>query len=275
MPVKSILTYVDRSTADEVRFAAAVAAAARFDAHLSVVSLGIVPDLLVDPMSGVSVMSFDAEMQLRTGDQARENAERHGEKIAAEGLRGEAYSLITTPSQLADRFGALARFSDLVVLSGGNPHEGDVNARAAFEAAIFQGDAAALVCPSTANLTPKRAMIAWDGSVTALRAVRRAYPLLSGADDIEIAMVDPSTWQATTAEELAVMLSRYGLSVSVYSGLSHDMSEAETLSRRQVEIGAEVTVLGGYAHPRFREVVLGGVTRELPDISNTPLLMAH
>jgi nucleotide-binding universal stress UspA family protein len=118
-------------------------------------------------------------------------------------------------------------------------------------------------------------MIAWDGGDAALRAVRRAYPLICEAQEIEIVTVDASEWQAASAEELAVMLSRHGLFASIYQVQSLELTAAEALARRQVETGCDLTVLGGYAHSRFREAVFGGVTRELPARSRTPLFMAH
>jgi len=38
---------------------------------------------------------------------------------------------------------------------------------------------------------------------------------------------------------------------------------------------ADLMVSGAYGHGRFREWVLGGVTRELLDHAPTPLLLAH
>jgi nucleotide-binding universal stress UspA family protein len=42
-----------------------------------------------------------------------------------------------------------------------------------------------------------------------------------------------------------------------------------------VAADADLLVLGGYGHSRARELVLGGVTRELLIASNIPLLLAH
>jgi nucleotide-binding universal stress UspA family protein len=118
-------------------------------------------------------------------------------------------------------------------------------------------------------------MIAWDGGKEALRAARRAFPLMSSTTEVEIVTVDASDWQAASAEDLAQMLSRHDLSVSIHNAVARDSSDAETLAQRQLETGADLTVMGGYAHSRFREAVFGGVTEDLPSVSHTPLLMAH
>ncbi len=46
------------------------------------------------------------------------------------------------------------------------------------------------------------------------------------------------------------------------------LEEAKTL-------GADLVVMGGYAHSRLRELVFGGATRELLRAATVPLLMAH
>ena len=40
-------------------------------------------------------------------------------------------------------------------------------------------------------------------------------------------------------------------------------------------VGAELIVVGAYGRSRLREMLLGGVTRELLTRSTVPLLMAH
>ncbi len=39
--------------------------------------------------------------------------------------------------------------------------------------------------------------------------------------------------------------------------------------------GADLVVMGAYAHSRLRELVFGGATRDLLRAATVPLLMAH
>ena len=45
--------------------------------------------------------------------------------------------------------------------------------------------------------------------------------------------------------------------------------------RRAVETGAGLVVMGAYGHSRFREYVVGGVTREFLADFPVPVLSAH
>ena len=42
-----------------------------------------------------------------------------------------------------------------------------------------------------------------------------------------------------------------------------------------IAVDADMLVLGAYGHSRARELLFGGVTRELLAASSIPLLMAH
>jgi nucleotide-binding universal stress UspA family protein len=41
------------------------------------------------------------------------------------------------------------------------------------------------------------------------------------------------------------------------------------------DTGADMIVMGGYGHSRFREAILGGATRNMLEIAEVPVLMAH
>ena len=55
----------------------------------------------------------------------------------------------------------------------------------------------------------------------------------------------------------------------------NDKSVAATLDAYAVSSGADLTVMGGFGHSRFREFILGGVTRELSASTSVPLLLSH
>ena len=48
-----------------------------------------------------------------------------------------------------------------------------------------------------------------------------------------------------------------------------------TLLRAATEVSADLLVTGGYGHSRWRELILGGVTRHLLSHSAVPVLMTH
>jgi nucleotide-binding universal stress UspA family protein len=53
------------------------------------------------------------------------------------------------------------------------------------------------------------------------------------------------------------------------------VSIADALLDHASDIGADLLVIGGYGHSRAREIILGGVTRDLLQHMTVPVLMSH
>ena len=63
---------------------------------------------------------------------------------------------------------------------------------------------------------------------------------------------------------------------SVSSGISDpDLSPAEAIVGQARDMNADLIVMGAYGHARLREIILGGVTRDLLKKAPAPLLLAH
>jgi len=122
--------------------------------------------------------------------------------------------------------------------------------------------------------------IAWNGSSEALRAAHAALPLLQRARRIVILSGEQrppasmAAWQPPF--DLEGYLLRHGLRADhmvIQGGTEDDVGAA--LLRAATEVGAGLLVMGVYGHTRFREWVLGGVTRYVLTHAGLPLLLRH
>jgi nucleotide-binding universal stress UspA family protein len=274
MSCKTLLTYCDAEDRSDARLAAAIAVARYFDAHLTVLGMGYEADIPVYAMGDVVGPAI-----VEIADQARElsAARAAAARTALEtgGVLGDAEPSICSYGQLAGRIGRHARFCDLAVLT--RPYGAGVPATAAdaMDGALLDGDAPVLICPDGMDaFDPRTVLIAWNNSREAMRAVRRAMPILARADQIEIALIDPSPEDLGPAEQLARMLSRAGLSVEIAEHVRGPGPISATITERAREIGADLLVMGAYGKSRFREYVLGGVTRDLLTNPPVPILIA-
>ena len=50
---------------------------------------------------------------------------------------------------------------------------------------------------------------------------------------------------------------------------------ADTLLAQVARLDADLLIMGAYGHSRLREMILGGVTRDILRNMNIPVLMAH
>jgi nucleotide-binding universal stress UspA family protein len=134
-----------------------------------------------------------------------------------------------------------------------------------------------LVVPQRATGFPlgAPALIAWNGRPEAAAAIRSALPLLRFASSITVVTVaepDPSGFPATEACEY---LSRHGLKAELREVDAGTRGVADALLATREALGAGYVVMGAYGHSRLRELLLGGVTRQMLRDCPVPMLLAH
>jgi nucleotide-binding universal stress UspA family protein len=122
-----------------------------------------------------------------------------------------------------------------------------------------------------------RALVAWDGSGRASRAVHDALPFLRAAQVAHIVTVTGEKELPASADgsDIAPHLERHGVSVEVSPAAARDGDVAQVLRSEVERHGADIMVMGGYVHSRLRELIFGGVTQSLLKSSPVPLLMSH
>jgi nucleotide-binding universal stress UspA family protein len=173
----------------------------------------------------------------------------------------------------------MSRYADLVVLSQTDPAYQVAGAvRQLPEYVMLNSARPVLVVPYAGRVDRLcgNAMVAWDGSVEAARALGGALPLLLRATAVTVAqfqrgeVVEP----ATQAADLTAWLARHGIRASVAE--QHvDMDAGNALLSLAADTQAGLLVMGGYGHSVLRELLLGGVTKTVLESMTVPVLMAH
>ncbi len=115
-------------------------------------------------------------------------------------------------------------------------------------------------------LDTRQVLVAWKDTREARRAIVDALPLLSLAAEVTVVeILEEGTERLTTQSRLKDVqcwLEQHGISAET---LVIDQPEDVTtrLDEAASDAGAGIIVAGAYGHSRFREWVLGGVTRHL------------
>ena len=121
-------------------------------------------------------------------------------------------------------------------------------------------------------------VVGWDGSAQAIRAIAAAMPLLARASTVRLALVNPDLESGLHGEEpgadMALYLARHGVHVEVLVERT-GAAVGDALLGVARGSGAGLLVAGAFGHSRYREIVLGGVTRLLLDRAHLPVLFAH
>jgi nucleotide-binding universal stress UspA family protein len=119
------------------------------------------------------------------------------------------------------------------------------------------------------------ALVAWDASREASRALHDAIPLLLTAATVKIASIGPQGNDTALAEQAATHLARHGVNASVDSSLGHYEDVGSELLDRTANLGADLVVAGAYSHSRLGERLLGGTSRTLLHQMLVPVLLSH
>lgn len=170
---------------------------------------------------------------------------------------------------------ASARRSDLVVfpprtqssLGGYRVSAGDV--------ALGSGGPV-MVTPEEGLAGPvgRRVLVAWNGSREAARALRDALPLVCGAEELHVLVVDPKGEGAPDAG-LQRHLERHGCTPNIILDRSEDVRAADVIRDQARGLNVDLIVMGLYGHARVRELMLGGVSRDFLAHPPATLLVSH
>ena len=181
-----------------------------------------------------------------------------------------------SPSDARTRFAQLARVHDVTVL---DTAKSSSPGRAAIEDALFDSGRPVLVIPPQGGKpAPRRIAIAWDGSARVARAVNDALMFLRSAELVVAVTIsgEKDLSRMAPIADLDIYLVKHGVEDPKLATLTAKRADVAARLRLFVaEEDIEMIVMGAFVHSRFREAVLGGVTRSMLDDAPVPLFLAH
>ncbi len=277
---KTIVVHIDGSRQQESRLRAAALLAGAHGAHLVGAAATGVSWLDLALLSGAA----SAPVPVADFDELRETATARLRQFEEQAARLGVGSVESRLIEDAAGSGLLleSRYADLMVLSQDpRPAPGlPLRARGMPEHLAIRGTRPVLVVPEDyrVQVLPGIVVAGWDGSLQALRAITAALPLLAAADSVKLVLVNPDARSALHGEQpgadLALYLARHGVRVEVVLERTGS-TVGNALMALARDSGAALMVAGVYGHSRYRELALGGVTRELLERAPVPLLIAH
>jgi nucleotide-binding universal stress UspA family protein len=164
------------------------------------------------------------------------------------------------------------RRADLIVLE--RPARRDYGTTwQALPPALFETDRPVLVVPpGPATMFGQRVAIAWRDDPHATRAVLSALRYAAHAASVHLLTgIRPGAPKPRIPE----ILVEHGIKAELRIIPIGDEPFGGTLLAKSHEIGADMLVMGAYAHSPVRELILGGVTRHVIAHADLPILMRH
>lgn len=284
MAYKTIITVLTDAALVAPTLAEAEALAARSDAHLDVLCLGVdrtQAGFYYGGYGGASAILMEQSMARAQGEATEvENAVRAYLKTST--IRWSCEADVAQITDISHRIGLRARFADVAVLPRPYGKDRGSELEAVAEACLFNGAVPTLIVPGGADApqvaAPKRILVGWNESPEAMSAIRAALPMMLEAEKVHVVVVDPPAHGPNRSDPggpVSQFLARHGVKTEI-DVLSKTLPRvSDVLMRHAVDMQADMLVMGGYGHSRFREAVFGGATRNLLETTTLPLFMAH
>jgi len=281
MSIKTVLAYLPSEELAEPVLKGAVALAKAHGAHV----VGLHLEASYYPAYGEVAIAMPPDVIEQMRKPLRERAQKLEEnfkaRMADENISSQWRSGTTEYSTLPGRIVEEAVSADMVLCPQVDPENVDVTTLDLPERLILEGGRPILVVPSEKELhiPPKRVLIAWNNSPQSARAVFDSLALMKDAEAITILTLasdaDARRAAEEQAEKLAANLERHGLHAKVEAVETGHASASDYLSSRLDGDGADLMIMGCYGHSRLRELVFGGVTRDMLGGVKVPTVMSH
>lgn len=269
--MRSILLHVHDDDGLESRLQAALDLSRSFDGHVTLLqAISYAVPLPGDFYGGLGVDLIPAIQQQAADLRAKLEA-----RLAGEDAR---WSWIDEAGWAESRLLEHAALSDVLVVSASDP-EARGPSRLAGDVAINARTPVLVMPESARGFDPSgSALVGWDGSPEASRALRAALPLLAKASSVTLATVegkhggDGFDLPPTSGAEY---LSRHGIACELAELPRDNLHPSQVLVGAAQLMGSGLMVMGAYGQSRLIESMMGGVTHRVLADPPVPLLMAH
>ena len=279
MPYRSLLVLLDQGDLNTQRTDIAIRLAKELDCRL----VGLAPTGMVDmPTSRATgaLAEFAALALDSLRDEATQTAQEFRDRCHAAGLASN--EAVVDESDKALSILHHAHCSDLVLLTQADPQLLDhAQTEAMVEQVVLRSARPVLILPYVGRFERigTNALVAWDDSPEAARALADAMPLLARARDVTIVRWQKagSTSAGRVREQLDALsrwLMYHGVNAQVRLQ-STGAPIADAMLSHAADHDVDLLVMGAYGHSRWSERLLGGATRGVLASMTVPVLMSH
>ena len=173
-----------------------------------------------------------------------------------------------------------ARYADVVVVSNFRDHS-ILTANAYFlDKTLLATGRPVIVAPDVdafdGAAPGRRILLAWNESRESARALNDSMLLLKQAERVDIVTINPADKNYGMAcQDLYEHLCRHDIPAVVHPQEHDRRSIGQQLLGYAETSQADLLIMGAYGHSRWREIVLGGVTKHILKHATLPVLMSH
>jgi nucleotide-binding universal stress UspA family protein len=277
MALRDILVHADQSPHFEKRFRIALKLAKSQKSELT----GLFSQANAFMESRTSGLDKRRKQHEKASEALRESVSPTAEAA------GVKLNWITAPfdrseEHVTDQVIFYAQHFDMIIVGqhDESTHDGSVPADLA-ECLVLEAGRPILIIPYAGDFKQVggRAIVAWNTGRESVRALNDAIPLIQDAKKVKVIAINPrkkgKRHGTVPSADIVQHLIRHGVDAEADHFATDGVDEGNLLLNIASDERADLLVMGAYGHHRFRELVLGGVTREILDHMTLPVLMSH
>ncbi|MDE0240605.1 MAG: universal stress protein [bacterium] len=170
-----------------------------------------------------------------------------------------------------------ARYADITIV-GQTDSDDEAGIAGLVDHLVLEAGGPVLVWPfaGTFDTRAETVLLAWNGTREAKRALSDALPLLRQANNVIVFSIGTDDGTHLPGAEASAHLARHGVKADArHRPASSDIAAADVLLSAISDYGVDLLVMGAYGHHRLRELLLGGMTRDILRRMTVPVLMSH
>lgn len=288
--IKSMLASLTGQPSDLAVLGTAAQAARKFTAHVD--CLHVTSNTLIEDVASAGLLLGGTIEQLRALDKRASDAKQRAHAAFDELCKRERLVLTESPqasSVPSVAFREITGSDDEVTIRAARAHDLTIVARDSRNVVTEPDRAGTIMLASgrptlvpprkAAKTLGKRIVVAWKDTAEASRAVASAMPFLGTADVVTLVSLSEGESDldkvAAFARDVARQLLWHGVRAEA-KGLEFSLKPtAESILDEAYRLDADLVVMGGYGHSRLRELVFGGMTREILTECEIPVLLSH
>jgi nucleotide-binding universal stress UspA family protein len=159
----------------------------------------------------------------------------------------------------------------------GHPSDGrDPDASAALHALLFKSRIPVLLAPlAPPACVGRHVAVAWKRNEPTERAIQAALPLLLKANRVTMLLGDEEADPASFPAAIVDKARAAGIPIDIREFATAPRNIGAALLHETRSCGADLLVMGAFAHGRLRELILGGATEEILRGADLPVLLRH
>ena len=275
MRYKDILVYIDDGASNVERVKTAFAMAKNHKARLTAVTLASDKPVHLKVKDEKAIKNISEQMAEQRVADFSKLASSEEIEVATRVIHGKKSVAVRKMAQYARNF-------DLLILRQANPKNENhpIIEQISEQVILLSGRPIFFMPYIGAHRIPcEKAMIAWDGSPAATRAVHDALPLMAGIKEVIILVVKEGKHKTAKGELLAddmvKHLQRHKVNAVAKRVNSGTFDVPTVILNEIAENDIDLLVMGGYGTPSLKQKIFGGVTQTFLSSTIVPVLMSH